>query len=69
MNSAISMSGARLLLLVDARDPAGEPRVALVPATTSLGGRRPIPVIYPNIRAALAAKQNIEAAAAPRRIA
>lgn len=52
--------GARLVLRNDLRDADGEPRACL-----TIPGRR-LPLAYPNLRAALAALKNMEAAHAGR---
>ncbi|MGK7863198.1 hypothetical protein [Falsiroseomonas sp. E2-1-a4] len=52
--------GARLVLRDDLRDADGEPRACI-----TIPGRR-LPLAYPNLRAALAALQSMEAAHAGR---
>jgi hypothetical protein len=55
----------RLLLLADATDDDGRPRVALaLPAEPN--GHRPPLLLFPNMTAALAAKRQAEAAEAGR---
>lgn len=57
---AVSEAAPRLLLLPDAPDANGQPRVALaLPALST--GRRAALVIFPTIAAALAAKRRMEA--------
>jgi len=52
---------ARLVLLLDAPDADGQPRVALALSAVATG-RRAALVIFPNIGAALAAKRDMETA-------
>ncbi|MBX6747468.1 MAG: hypothetical protein IRY87_36015 [Acetobacteraceae bacterium] len=59
--AAVSEAAPRLLLLPDAPDADGQPRVALALPTLSTG-RRAALVIFPTIAAALAAKRAMEAA-------
>lgn len=57
---AVSEAAPRLLLLTDAPDAEGQPRVALSLPTLSTG-RRAALVIFPTITAALAELRRMEA--------
>ena len=60
MTTSFPGSTARLVLLADAIDAEGQPRVGLaLPAIAT--GRRAALVIFPNLAAALDAKRDLEA--------
>jgi hypothetical protein len=56
--SAAASQAPRLVLLPDALDAEGQPRVAL--ATSATTGRRAALVLFPTIAAALAALRDME---------